>query len=318
MTDRGRSVAWTLCAVWLLLCLYACNSKAVSEQVGDFAQSATAANTAIATYYRGLNEQEMDLYFQLLELDPGKRVGDYIDVADGTGQRIESPLKRQSFDARAIDERVKVLSHLTAYSRGLAELAGAESPSTFQANVSTLKGKFEDLQRHFTNQRNPRAMQYAGALEGLVGVVGKWYLDSKRWQAVRAAVVDAETPVDSLLDFVAEDLRTVQTLNETSADEKYTTAVVYYNLRREKASDAARMAALDQIRRYKQSWDAARASRPDAVVQRLKRAHAALVRVAKEDRTPVSLAALKSELALYKDDVQTLVTSAGIITGLKK
>ncbi len=322
-----RRTAGVLSVAIVLLTLCACSNDAISARVEDFADSVTAANGAIATYYGGLNEQEVELYFQMLELDPTKRVGDYVTVsADNRDYTFRSPLSQLPFDEKVIQERIAVLSHLTAYSRGLAELAGAASRSAFQANMSTLKGKLEDLEQHFASARDApgqqqeakRAKQYAGALEDLVGVVGKWYLNSQRWSAVRRAVVDGEKPVNTLLDFVAEDLQEVQKAVETGADDRYTTAIVYYNLNRQRAPDAARIAALEQIRRFKQAWDAARKSRPDAVVQRLKKTHTALVRVAKEDRTPVSLAALNTQLELYKDDVQTLVASARVIAGLNK
>lgn len=321
MKPQHRSLVLPL--VFLLLTA-GCSGKTVTKEIGEFDRSVTAANTAIAAYYGGLNQQELDLYFQLLELDPEMEVGDQIKFEQG-GKPIlvDSPLKKPPFDSKSIQSRISVLKQVTAYSRGLAELAGADSPSKFQENVGTLKDKLLDLQKNFQSKadmdNDKRAQEYASALSSLVGVVGKWYLDARRWHVIKQAIKDGNPHVTTLLTYVAKDLDdNVQQLLDTGAEDRYTTAIGYYNIHRARLSGAQRKTALQQIRIYKEAWDAARNVRPGDVVRRMQKAHDALVKVAKEDRSRISLMELKAQLELYKDDVVTLIDAVSLITGLKK
>ena len=79
--------------------------------------------TAIAAYYTNLNEQEYDLYFQLLELYPNCEVGDRINYGcinpkwQGGGQFFDSPLKKPPFPLESIQARIALLKELTTYSK---------------------------------------------------------------------------------------------------------------------------------------------------------------------------------------------------------
>lgn len=325
---RHRASCCALLIVALLLS--GCSQQQLNKQITDFDASVSTGANAIAAYYTGLNDQEMKIYLEFLAFNPQFEVGDALVIPEldaggnPTGQNVtfDSPLKKPAFSDKQIAARIKALKELTDYSKNLAALAGADAPANFQANVTTLKERLIALRDSFRNLQNdqaqpdPRAGKFLDPLTSLIGVVGKWYLNERRWSELRKSIIEAEPYVNTILDGVSEDLDSyVFPLAFTAADERYTQAILYYNKNRRTLSLAERVEALDHIRDYKVAYDAAKANRPSAVAQRMKKAHQALVKAAKQNRSPASLAELRAELEFLKDDINTLVTAVRQITG---
>lgn len=327
MHPRQALVGFVTLLALLVTC--GCQHQQMAAQITGFDEAVAAGAEAISAYYTGLNDQEYALYFELLEIDPQFEVGDRIKftLVAANGDRedafIDSPLKQPPFPMESIQARIRLLKQLTEYSRNLAALAGAESPSQFQANVSTLKDRLISLDgalRKLADKGEDKdAEKYIGPLSTIVGIVGKWSLDERRWREIRASVIEAELPINALLDGVAKDLDSyVDPVLDLAAEDRYTTAIVYYNLRRKDLTSEQRTRMLQEIRDYKVAYDAARLQKPSSVVLQLKKAHAQLVKVAKSDRAPRDVAALNAELALFKDDVDQLKSAVRAMFGGKE
>lgn len=306
-----------------------CNRQETSQQITQFDDSVKIGSTAIAAYYTNLNEQEYNLYFELLEIDPDFEVGDKIKFTISEKGKpkdyfLDSPLKAPPFSPRVIEARINTLRELTEYSKNLAALAGDESPAKFQTNVATLKDRLISLQYTFAKLRDETASDrtaknYITPLSDIIGIVGKWHLEKRRWNALQKAIIEAEIPVNIVLDQIAYDLDSyVDPLLDTAADDRYTTAVAYYNLKRTSLKPQERTEILGRIRDYKSAYDTAALYKPSSIPNQMKKAHTALVKTAKSNRSPANLAALKAELELLKDDVEKLKTATQQILGRKE
>lgn len=324
-----RFVRWTV--LTLLVFTTGCNRQKLLQEIGEFDNAVNAGTTTIAAYYTNLNEQEYDLYFQLLELDPTYEVGDKIEYKykDDKGREMvvsfDSPLKKPPFPLKSIQTRINTLKQLTAYSKALASLASDDSPAKFQGNIKVLNDRLISLRESFeklqSDRNNPdlTANKYLTPLGTTIGIFGKLYLQERQWSEIQKSIIAAEAPVNIILDAVAEDLdRYVDPLQDLGSEERYTTLVVYYNLQRLKLKPEERVAMLAKIREYKSAYDFTALYKPSIVPRQIKEVHMALVETAKSDGAPQDVAQLKAELDLFKDDVEQLKDAIGQLVGRKE
>lgn len=156
-----------------------------------------------------------------------------------------------------------------------------------------------DTFQEFKNRpvRDREAGKFAEPLSGIIGIVDKWHLEERRWREIRKAIIEAEEPVNSVLNWVAEDLDGyVDPLLDLAVEDRYRTAIVYYNLKRKDLNIEQRTSILQQIREYKAAHDTAKLQKPSSIPAQMKKVHVALAKVAKSNRAPKDLAALKAEL----------------------
>lgn len=329
---RKRKMKTRTALLLIAACLIftGCNRTQLKEDINTFDAAVKDGSKTIAEYYNGLNAQEYDLYFELLQIDPSFEVGDYIvyelrDEAGKVTQKVTmaSPLKEPPFPQRSIDTRIRLLRELSNYSNNLAELAGSDAPKRFDDNTQTFANNLRSLKNTFENlgkdeKKDPTASRFVTPIATIIGVVGKWSLERKRWNTLRSSIIEASRPINVILDQIARDLDSyVDPLTDLAANDRYTTAIVYYNLRKKDMSADQRSKALASIRQYKEAYDTAAHYKPSTIPKRIKSVHEELVKVAKYNRTPQDLASLRGELSEFVEDVERLRNAVQTIRNKK-
>ncbi len=102
---------------FLLTASTACQ-KDYKAPIDTLQKSTVEATKAITTYYTTLNQQERDLYFLTLLVNPGKRV----EEVDAQGKA--TPLLADTFDPAAIQARIALMGQLAAYADQLVGTGG--------------------------------------------------------------------------------------------------------------------------------------------------------------------------------------------------
>lgn len=305
-----------------------CDREKVLEEVSNFDNAVTNASEVTSAYYTNLNEMEFKLYFELLKLNPEYEVGDRIRyvLSDENGQEqeffLDSPLKQPPFPLEAIQLRIELLKALSNYGKNLALVAGDESPEEFAGNITALKDRLVSLEKSFsrlrTKEENPdsQAGQYLEPISSIVGFLGKLILTEIQWEAVQDAVIDAEEPVNIILDGIIQDLDAyVDPVQNLALNDLYTTLIDYYNQNRRQLSQQQREVMLNRIRERKNAYDYALLYKPSAVPKQLKQVHLALVNTVESDGDVADLAQLKAEFDRFDQVVKRLQTGLEQIAG---
>ena len=333
--QQGKSPRASIFVRWSVLTLLVfttgCNRDKLLKEIDEFDRAMNTGATAIAAYYTNLNEQEYDLYFQLLELYPNCEVGDRINYGcinpewQRGGRFFDSPLKKPPFPLESIQARITLLKELTTYSKSLVALAGDDSPAQFQGNIIALGDRLTSLEKSFQalrdNNQNPdlTANQYIGPISTIIGIFGKLYLQDLQWKEIRKAIINAEDPVNTILTAVAADLdRYVDPLQDVNANARYSRLINYYNNNRLRLSPGERVEVLAKIRDFKTAYDLAVLSKPSTIPNQLKQVNLALVKTAKSNSSPQNLAQLKAELEQFKDDAEQLKNAIEQLAGIKR
>lgn len=302
--------------VCLLLTASLACQQAYKAPIETLQKSTAEATTAITTYYKALNQQERDLYFLTLLLNPGQ------PVEEVTAQGKETPLMADTFDLAAIQARIALMGQLAAYADQLSALAGNDSPKQLRTNLMALGTNLENAQTTFAdlarNRADEQATAYLSPIATLIALVGEVTLTKRRDKAVRQAILRGETPISQILDFLTKDLdRYVFLAQKTGDDQKLTQLMVAYNgLSNRKALPRDELKKrLDEIQRAAEQLRLTRTNRPSDVLRALKKAHTALVGLAKQTTT---FAQFQSSVLAYETQVDLFLKAAQRITELRK
>lgn len=319
-----RGMSWSIFT--LLLLVTGCGSREnLLKEIVEFNKSVQAGTEAIATYYASLNEQELELYSLTLELNSNCEVGDFINYNclnpkfQPPGNRedfFDSPLKRLPIPLESIQARVSLLKEMADYSKSLSALAGDDSAEKFQGNIKTLQTrlvalekKFQELQKDSQITSNiPNSTiteRYLGPISTIIGILGKIAIQEAQWSEIRKSIIEAEQPVNTVLNSVADDLDSYAfPLLITGANERYSLLILYYNENRLQFNQEKRAVVLAKILEYKTAYDLAAINKPSKIPNNLKEAHTSLVKLAKSDGSPKDLAELRAWLEKFEEDAE--------------
>lgn len=304
---------WPLLGLLLLTMPAGCE-RGYKAPIAQLQKSTTEATAAIATYYNALNQQERDLYFLTLLLNPAKRV----EEVDAAGK--ETPLLTDAFDPVAIQARIALMGQLALYADRLSALAGNGSPAQLRSNLVTLGSSLETIQSTFADLANQRADKQAAAyitpIASLIAIVSEVSLTSKREKAMQQAILQGEMPINRILDFLTQDLdRYVFLAQRTGDDQRLTQLTEAYNaLNRRQLTRDEQKKRLDEIQRAAEQLRLTRTNRPSDVLRSLRKAHSALVGLAKQT---VTLDAFLASVTAYETQVDLFVKAAQRIQALR-
>lgn len=316
MIDSLRKPAWlVLIGVWLAVAPVGCQ-RAYKVPIAQLQKSTAEATAAITTYYNALNQRERDLYFLTLLLNPSQRV----EEVDAGGK--ETPLLKDPFDPAAVQARIALLGQLATYADRLSALAGNEAPATMRSSLIALGSSLETSQNLFAELARNRADQSATAyltpLSSLIAVVGEIAMTNQRDKAVRQAIFEGETPINRLLDFLTQDLdKYVFLAQKTGDDQRLTQLMDAYNNstnRRQLSRDELKK-RLDEIQRAAEQLRLTRTNRPSDVLRALRKAHVALVGVAKQTTT---FEEFRTTVLAYEQQVDLFAAAVQRINELRK
>ncbi|RYF78307.1 MAG: hypothetical protein EOO39_01795 [Cytophagaceae bacterium] len=290
--------------------------QAYKAPIETLRKSTADATKAITLYYTALNQQERDLYFLTLLLNPTQ------PVEEVNAQGKETPLLANSFDPVAIQARVALMSQLAAYADQLSALAGNDSPQTLRTNLIQLGTSLEAVQTTFSdlarNRADEQATAYLSPISTLIAVVGEAALVKKRDKAIKQAILRGEAPINQILDFLTKDLDKYVFLAQlTGDDQKLTQLMAAYNtMANRKAVPRNELKKrLDEIQRAAEQLRLTRTNRPSDVLRSLKTAHVALVGVAKQTTT---FQQFQSSVLSYETQVDLFLKAAQRINELRK
>ncbi|WP_341528137.1 hypothetical protein WKK05_01940 [Nostoc sp. UHCC 0302] len=300
------------------------NREALLKEITEFDDSVQVGTEAIAAYYTSLNEQELQLYSLIIELNPNCEVGDFINYKcldpdfKPPGDRKDffvSPLKQLPIPTESIQARVSLLKELADYSESLSALAGDNPAERFQGSIKTLQFRLVALEKKFVALQGKAdnipdstiSKRYLGPIGSIIGVLGKIAIQEAQWSEIRKSIIEAEKPVETVLTAVAEDLDAYALpIVTTGANERYSILINYYNRNRLEFSQNEREDILEKIFDSKQAYDLAVINKPSEIPNGLKNAHASLVKLAKSDGSLKDLSELRAWLEKFQDDAEEL------------
>lgn len=300
---------------FLVAASFACQ-RAYKAPIDALQKSTAEATKAITSYYTALNQQERDLYFLTLLLNPGQRVEE-VNV-----QGKETPLLADSFDPVAVQARITLMSQLAAYADRLSLLAGNESPKELRTSLMALGSNLENVQTTFAdlarNRADEQATAYISPISTLIAVVGEAALTKQRDKAVQQAILQGEAPINQILDFLTKDLdKYVFLAQKTGDDQKLSQLMGAYNAmsnRKALPHDELKK-RLDEIQRAAEQLRLTRTNRPSDVLRALKKAHVALVGVAKQT---ITFQQFQASVLAYETQVDLFLKAAQRVNELRK
>lgn len=328
MISNARCLSVTVTLLFLALNGSGCVTANFKEPITAFQQSIDTANITIGTYYTELNQFERELYLEerlLADIDDDKKK----EVMMYEGGK-PTPILGQTFSAESIKARTDAIALLGIYSRRLAELAGSDSPTRFAKgtkvlgeNLAQLENTFKSLSKSndstASKPNDSTALSYTEPIRTIVSVVGQMFLESRRDEALTAAIQKGAQPVREVLDLLENDLvNIIAPLQRTGTMQILADSINYYNrlikMNEYKAMNPqqryqARQKALDDIRRAAERYEIALTFNPSGLVHGMKEAHEALVKYAQSDRKPENLAELVSAMEVFDNRVRQIAVA---------
>jgi hypothetical protein len=339
LSQRTKRVSLSLFTLSLFLTGCGGNRETLLKEVSEFDKSVQVGAESITAYYSSINEQESQLYWLILELNPNCEAGDFINYKclnpkfQPPGEQkdyVVSPLKQLPIPLESIKARTTLLKELADYSKSLATLAGDKSAEKFQGNIkalqnrlSTLEKKFQMLQDQADNPPDSTVSErYLAPIGTIIGILGKIAIQEAQWSEIRKSIIEAEEPVNTVLKSIANDLDTYALpLVRVGADAKYSLLISYYNNNRSRFSQEERAVIGNKIAAYKYAYDLAAINKPSEIPNDLVEAHNSLVKLAKSDGSVKDVAELRAWLEEFKEDAEQLrdaVIQLAQIKGVKE
>lgn len=296
----------------------ACVSIDFKEPISSYSAAMAASGSTLLEHYKQVNELNRTLYLQQVQIDPKKEI--LAVGSDGKPTGLFATLTPESMKAR-----VDAIRLLTVYGERLAALAGADAPQRFNTGAQTLGQNLLKLDETFQSLQgaaDPTANSYIGPIASVIGAIGEMYLDKKRDEAIRDAILTAKEPINKILELLDADMRgLVAPLLETGVDQRLTVAMTNYNNRIDcepkrvkdgscsPINEAQRLAALQAIEKLAEDYESVLASQPTEVVDAMRDSHAALVKYAESSHEPNDLASLVAALELFNQRIRPIAAA---------
>lgn len=294
----------------LALPLTGCVTVDFKEPVANYSATMALSNATLREYYTQLNSFERAIYLDRMLYLPTEEV---FEVKD----KKRTGLVAQ-FSPVQIQARLEAINLLTAYGERLGALAGTDAPERFNLGAQTLGTNLVGLGASFKALEasgDSTAGNYTEAVSTVIGLLGEMYLDKKRDQALTKAVLDAEEPVNQIINALEIDVNSmIEPLRQSGMSQQLSGAVQEYNLKvvdcreSEKAclTLEQRQAKLKRIEALAAAYEASIINEPSDVIDGIRDAHGALVRYAKSPRKPPDLASLVAALELFNNRVRPI------------
>jgi hypothetical protein len=308
-----------------LLFLTSCgNRETLLKDITKFNDSVQVGTASISAYYNSVNENELSLYWLILELNSNCKAGNQINFNclkpdfnpdKKQGEFVDSPLKKPPIPIASIQARVNLLKEIGEYSKLIAVVAGDDSAEKFQGNIKTLTASLSSLEGRFNKLQGGSdsppdktiSSRYLQPISTIISVLGKISIQESKWSTIRKSVVEAEVPVTEVLKAITEDLDTyIGPLLVVDAQARYALVINYYNNNGAKLDQASRVRIISRMADYKKGYDMISVNKPSKISDDLLEAHTLLVKLAKSDGSVKDISELRSWLDRFKDDAEQL------------
>jgi hypothetical protein len=327
-----KRIGLSLFTSFLFLTSCGGNRENLLKEITEFDKSVQVGMEEIAVYYSSANEQELNTYLLVLELNPNCEAGDFIDYKcldpnfKGPG-KTPTPLKQPAIPMASIQARISLLRELADYSKSIATIAGNDSPEKFQGSVKTLQTRLISLEQKFQLLQNQPgnspdstiSVRYLKPITTIIGILGKIAIEEAKWSAIRNSIIEAEAPVNTVLKSVGNDLDTyILPLTTTDADLRYSLLIDYYNNNRLRFTQVERNRIVTKIADYKKTYDLVTNNKPSKIPNDLLESHKSLVKLAKSNGSVKDIAELKAWLDKFKSDVEQLKEAVNQLSQIQK
>lgn len=309
-----------LLALSLILLFFcsACDNSEFRKQIGEFQSAMNDSRAAVESYYLEMNEFEKDLYMLRLEVNPARQASVAFPFENGTNRRLIVDDRvlyvNGPFPPDSIQARLDALKLIGLYGNRLAELAGTDSPATFQSNMSalgvnivTLGGTFNRLAMSGTDQT---AAQYVGPISSLVGIVGRLFLERRRDQELVHAIREATPKITAITTQMKQDFENILIPQQRSGQKGTISVLVgFYNDERVKpsVSHKDRQAILAKITGVIRNYELFTASNPRDMVQSMEDANQALLAYANSGRKKNDFLQVVARIGEFRDHAREVV-----------
>jgi len=308
----------------LALLLTGCfGETVVLKQVDEFQSSVRAGAEATMLYFKEVNTQNRRLYYMLLSLYPACVAGSQLDTSCGAfgSEPGDSPLKIAQIPEDSLNARISLLNALASYAKALGDLASDSSPENFakgiqevETNFGSLNAQFEKLTGRTSAIDSNIDTKYITPISTIVKILGSEYLASRKWSAVRTAILQGKPQVEVLLTSLERDLTVANYIVPVNERRARSNLISYYNANRGKLTLDQRKSLLSDIEKARINFEAFAANDPAEVIKLMRKAHDKLVALAADGGTPKSIGELKAVLDLYIDRILAFRNAVAIIT----
>jgi hypothetical protein len=286
--------------------LSGCTTVSVyQDPISKFQTAVNTANDSIRPYLLGVNDlnARANLYDKVL-----------MDKPWGTEDLTNA------IPAAEIQVRLQALSTIASYANALAVVANSrdvenltQAANNLGDDVNGLSTTIQGLAAIRTggNAQNPLAKQAAtldlsGPVSSLVTLVGTLAIEHKQKEAVEAAIINGEKPINQLIGLLKGDLRSLTLMDDASYASIQTGMVFLYNNTRNKTDPKALMTLIDQMVQDNDRIETLRALQVDSLLSDMQSAYTALVTFAKSSKQPKDLADLAGQINVFTAHVKLL------------
>jgi hypothetical protein len=278
------------------LLLSSCTTVSVyQDPVSKFQTAVNAANDSLRPYLLGVNNlnAKANLYDKVL-----------MDKPWGTEDLTNA------IPAAEIQVRLQALSTIASYANALAAVANSrdvenltQAAQTLGDDVNGLSKTIQGLAASRTGG-NPLAKQAAtldlsGPVSSLVTLVGTLAIEHKQKEAIEAAILKGDQPINQLIGLLKNDLRSLTVMDDASYASIQAGTVFLYNNARTKTDPKALKDLIDQLVQENGSLQTLRALQADSLLSGMQSAYAALVTFAKSGKQPKDLADLAGQIDVF-------------------
>jgi hypothetical protein len=294
----------------------------VLKQVDEFQASVRAGAEATMLYFKEVNSQNRRLYYLLLSLNPACKAGLELDTkcrSFGPYPGL-SPLKISQIPEDSLNARINLLNGLAGYAKALGDLARDSSPEDFAKGVQQVETNFAGLNSQFEKLTGRTGVDsnidtsYVTPISTIVKILGSQYLASRKWSAVRSAILQAGPQVEILLSSLERDLTVSNYIVQIREQQGMTALLNYYNDNRSSLSLSQRQSLLLDVEKARTNYAAFMANDPANLIGLMRKTHSKLIQLATDGGTPKSIGELKALLDLYIDRILAFRNAVAILT----
>ena len=293
-----------LCFALGLVLITGCTTVSVyQDPISKFQIAVNTANDVVRPYLLGVNDLNVraNLYDKLTL---GKPWGSE-DLANAI------PFKE-------IQVRLQAMKLLSDYANALAAVAGSKNVADLQTaaknmgdDVNGLKTTVVDLAsvRRANGTANATATQAAKLdlsqpISALTALVGTMVIEHQQREAVEAAILDGNKPINDLIDLLKGDLKSLGVVDNVAYAAIQSDTVFIYNELRQKTDTKGSVDLMNQLIQENGRMQTLRALQIDSLLSDMEDTHNALVTFCKSGKTPKDLVGLSSQIDVFTAHVK--------------
>jgi hypothetical protein len=141
-------------------------------------------------------------------------------------------------------------------------------------------------------------------ISALTALVGTMVIEHQQREAVEAAILDGNKPINDLIDLLKGDLKSLSVVDNVAYAAIQSDTVFIYNELRQKTDAKGSVDLMNQLIQENGRLQTLRALQIDSVLSDMEDTHNALVTFCKSGKTPKDLASLSSQIDVFTAHVK--------------